>query len=141
MPEVGDTVLIHFPTKDEAEAFAMNSLRTAGEGEGDTSVKYLRTADGKEIRFTSEGITIACSNYSNEKTGEKNIIYIDLKDSGGITITSTKPININTDSELKIDSKKKITISAEEQIAMKCKTSQIMLNEMVDISGKIVRIN
>lgn len=144
MPEKGDTVNIYFPSKEESEAVAINSIRNTGvdvNNSGDTSVKYFRTGGGKELRFSPDGITIACSNNNNKKTGEKNIIYIDLNDDSGITITSTKPINISSDSNLKLNAKKKIVISADEQISLKCKTSQIMLNEMVDISGKIVRIN
>ena len=145
MPEQNDIVQIYFPAKEEAEAVAMESLRQSEEpvsAIGDPAVKLLRTAEGKEIKISKEGITITCCNGENKKTGEKNVIYIDLKDSSGIKLTSTKSVSITADEDLTLTSKKKLILSAEDEITLKCKTSQIKLDQTsADIAAKEVKIN
>lgn len=143
MPEIGDTVHMYFPSRDESEAVAVNSLRKddrALEGFG-TSLKIFRTADGKELKFSEDSIKITCSNIVNRKTGEKNVTYIELSDQDGIRIFSTKPVSIHSDEDLSLSSGKELKLSAEREISLDCKTSQIVLNEAVDITGKVVKIN
>lgn len=143
MPEIGDTVHMYFPSRDEAGAVAVNSLRKddqAVQGIG-TSVKIFRTAGGKELKFSEDSIKITCSNRVNRKTGEKNITFIELSDQEGIKIYSTKPVSIHSDEDLELSAGKELKLSAEHEISLACKTSQIVLNEAVDITGKVVKIN
>jgi len=143
MPEVGDTVNLYFPSKEEAEAIAVNSIRENDKSLDtvDSSTKLFRTADGKEIKFSSDGITITCSDVSNGSTGERNITYIELKEQEGIRIFSTKPVSIQSDDNLELVAKKKLILSAEDEISIKCKTSQILINDMIDLAGAIININ
>lgn len=144
MPEVGDTVMIYFPTREEKDGVGVNSLRVLEKGSdklSDPAVKYFRTKDGKELKFSPEEILITCCNGTNEQTGEKQVIYIRLHEQNGIQITSTEPILLKSDKNIDLQAEEQIFIVAKEEIVFKCKTSQITVNEMVDIAGKEVRIN
>ena len=136
MPEVEDTVLIDFPTKEEKDGVGMNALRVQGKGSdkiSDPDVKYFRTKNGKELKFSPEEILITCCNGTDEKTGEKHVIYMRLHEKNGIEIASTEPIDLQAGEQ--------IFFVAKEEILFKCKTSQITINQMIDIAGKEVRIN
>jgi hypothetical protein len=143
MPEKGDIVNVYFPSKDEQEAVSVNSIReNESDLEGiDTSTKLFRTADGKEIKFTTDAITITSSNSSNKSTGERDITYIELKEKEGIHIFSTKPVTIQSDDNLELIAKKKLLITANEEISITCKTSRILVNDRIDLAGEIIRIN
>ncbi len=144
MPEVDDTVLIYFPTKEEKDGVGMNALRVQGKGSdkiSDPEVKYFRTKNGKELKFSPEEILITCCNGTDEKTGEKHVIYMRLHEKNGIEIASTEPILIKSDQNIDLQAGEQIFFVAKEEILFKCKTSQITINQMIDIAGKEVRIN
>lgn len=133
MPEVGDTVNIYFPSTHEADAVAQNSIRS-GKAKGDKitdpTVKYFRTADGKEIKFSKDEICISCNN-----------AYIRLTEGAGIEIVSSGNVNIASEKKLTLQANKELHIHADEQIKMDCKSSEIVMNKNIDISGEDVRIN
>lgn len=144
MPEVDDTVMIYFPTKEEKDAVGVNSLRVLEKGSdrlSDPAVKYFRTKNGKELKFSPEEILITCCNGTDEQTGEKHVIYIRLNEKNGIQIISTEPILLKSDQNIDLQAGDQIFFVAKEEIVFKCKTSQITVNQMVDIAGKEVRIN
>ena len=144
MPEVDDTVMIYFPTKEEKDAVGVNSLRVlekGGDRMSDPAVKYFRTKNGKELKFSPEEILITCCNGTDEQTGEKHVIYIRLNEKNGIQIISTEPILLKSDQNIDFQAGDQIFLVAKEEIVFKCKTSQITVNQMVDIAGKEVRIN
>lgn len=144
MPELEDTVIIFFPTKQEEQAIGMNSIRQLDKDTAKINspeIKYFRTKDGKELKFSPEEIVITCCNTENEKTGEKDIIYFKLNEKTGIEIKSTKPITINTDSNLTLESKKKIKVSAKDGILLNCKGSEMKIGSSINISSTSVSIN
>ena len=144
MPEIDDTVMIYFPTEQEKYAVGVNSIRVQNKGSdkiGDTDVKYFRTKNGKELKFSPEEILITCCNGTDEKTGEKHITYIRLHDNNGIEMMSTEPIFLKSDDNIALQAKEQIFFAAKEEIVFKCKTSQITINDMVDIAGKEIRMN
>ena len=59
----------------------------------------------------------------------------------GIEIVSTEPVLIKSDENIELLAGEQIFFVAKEEIVFKCKTSQITINQMVDIAGKEVRIN
>lgn len=135
MPEENDTVLVYFPDANAENAVGTSSVRvqgSAGDKIDNPQVKYFRTADGKEVMFSPEGIIITCSD---------NSIFIEMNQNSGITISSEENIKISSDKEIKIEAEEEITISAEEQINITCKSGKIKMDGDVDIHGREVRIN
>lgn len=135
MPEENDTVLVYFPDTDAGNAVGTGSVRvqgSAGDKIDNPQVKYFRTADGKEVMFSPEGIVITCSD---------NSIFINMDQNNGITISSAENITISSDKEIKIEAEEEITISAEEKIDITCKSGQIKMDGDIDIRGDEVRVN
>jgi len=144
MPEVDDTVLIYFPTKEEADAVGVNSKREhikSGDKISNPDIKYLRTKYGKELKFDENEILITCVNGKNEETGKDHVVYIRISDENGIELISTQPISISSEAGITMNSEKQIKIISREQIKMKCKTSQILVDTQVEIDGLDVKIN
>ncbi|WP_077611778.1 contractile injection system protein, VgrG/Pvc8 family [Clostridium sp. Marseille-P2415] len=134
MPEPEDTVSIYFPGKKEEDAVAENSSRTGknrDEAVDDPAIKYFRTIDGKEIRFTREAVIITCN--------DGTIISLDEND--GISIESEKGITLSSRTGINIDAEESIEFYASDRIRLHCKKSQIQMDTMIDISGPDVRIN
>ena len=135
MPEKGDTVLINFPTWEEVDAVGSGSVRVKEEDSDDLEdpdVKIFRTRDGKEIRFTPEEILITCV---------EDEVYLRLNQESGIEIISSGPIRFQSDKGIKLEADETIKLFAKDQVLMKCKTSQIMIDDQIDICGEDVKIN
>jgi hypothetical protein len=138
MPEKGDTVFIYFPNREERFAYAMDSIRTQNKESdkiADPSVKYFRTKDGKELKFSREEILITCVD------SESAVTRIRLDEKGGIEIATSESVNIKSDKDINIEASESIKMSAAEQIRLKCKTGEITIDTKVDLCGKEVRIN
>ena len=135
MPEINDTVCIYFKSSKEEEAIGLNSIRTQNSSQdkiNDPNVKYIRTANGKEIKFDKDEILI---------TTEDDTTFIRLNDKTGIEIRSNLSINIVSQADLNIESGKKIFIQAKEEINLECKSSKIKMNNNVEIYGKEIKNN
>lgn len=143
MPEIGDIVFIVCKDYDENNAVADDGFRVEGGGKiADPNIKYLRTADGREIKLAPDELVITCSNWTNKKTGETEKIYIQLKAGEGVTIMSTKDVHVHAEGDLTLTADKKVAITAEEEIDIKCKTSEIKLDtSSIKIESPSVKIN
>lgn len=86
MPEEGDTVQILFPTEDENKAYAMQSVRQADtERTAEPKVKYLRTADGKEIKLDKDEVLI---------TARDGLTYVRINEQTGVDVFTIKDVNV-----------------------------------------------
>ena len=135
MPEKGDTVLIHFPTWEEADAIGNGSIRVNGDDSNDMEdpdVKIFRTRDGKEIRFSPDEILITCV---------EDEVYLRLNQESGIEIISSGPIRFQSEKGIRLDAEETIKLLAQDQVLLKCKTSQIVIDDKIDICGEDVKIN
>lgn len=135
MPEKGDTVLIQFPTWDESDAVGSGSVRVKEEDSDDMEdpdVKIFRTRDGKEIRFSPDEILITCV---------EDEVYLRLNQESGIEIISSGPIRFQSDKGIKLEADETIKLVAKEQVLLKCKTSQILIDDKIDLCGEEVKIN
>ncbi|MFR3730467.1 contractile injection system protein, VgrG/Pvc8 family [Lacrimispora sp.] len=144
MPERGDTVLVHFPSHKEEDAYGMNSVRVKDKDSDDfddPDIKIFRTKNGKEIRFSPEEILITCLSGIDEITGKKQNIYIKLHQDTGIEIVSSEPIQFKSDKGIRLDAEDSIQLLASKEIRLTCKTSEILINEKIDICGEDVKIN
>lgn len=119
MPEVGDTVQVIFPTEDGNKAYAMQSFRQKQtERTTDPGVKYLRTADGKEIKLDKDEILI---------TAEDDLTYIRINKDSGVDVFTIHEVNV-----LSADS---ITLMSGNDISMSC------LNDFNVVVGKDMKVN
>lgn len=117
MPEVGDSVRVYFPTKDEDEAFSVSAVsgyqQGAGEAEdrmGNPDNKYLRTAHDKQVQLTPNGILISCDSGQAE---------MSLTSDGTLSITSQNNININAEQNIKIQAQS-FLVSATQGVNFSC---------------------
>lgn len=140
MPEIGDHVLVYFPSDKEEDGISTGSVRKdSDKGESNKvdnpDIKYFRTKSGKELMFSPEEILISA------KDGE---IFIKLNDKDGIQIISSKPVQITTQEDLIMSADKSITIKAEDSISMTCQGSSINMDgksDVVSMKGSEVKTN
>jgi hypothetical protein len=80
MPELDDTVFAYFPSKEEGDGVTLNSVRTkglSGDKISDHKIKYFRTIDGKELKFSPEEILITCTDDEINLTCKSSNIKMD----------------------------------------------------------------
>lgn len=105
MPEVGDEVLVFFPSGNEGEAFAASSVNVSPPD--NPRNKSWKAPGGKEILLTDEGMFII------SKSGK---IFINLTDENGIEIHADKDINISSEANIYINSADTIGVVAKNQV-------------------------
>ncbi|MCI9123564.1 MAG: hypothetical protein HFH35_05695 [Eubacterium sp.] len=119
MPEEGDTVQVVFPQEDENKAYAMQSVRQEDtERTADPKVKYLRTADGKEIKLDSEEIVVSAHD---------GLTYIRINEKSGVDVFTIKDVNVLSAGD--------ITLMSGNSISMAC------LQDFSVFVGKDMKIN
>ncbi|WP_160685620.1 contractile injection system protein, VgrG/Pvc8 family [Clostridium sp. C2-6-12] len=140
MPEIGDSVRVYFPTKDEDEAFAVSAVsgykQGAGEAEdrmGNPDDKYLRTANDKQVKLTPNGIFISCD------SGQADM---SLTNDGTLSITSQNNININAQQNIKIQAQKSFMVSAKQGVNFACdKGGGLEFDSSGEIKEKGTQVN
>lgn len=142
MPEEGDTVQVIFPTEDENQAYAVQSMRQEDtEKTADPRVKFLRTADGKEIKLDREEILITAKDgvtlvRINEKTGVDVFTDKEVKviSGGNITVSSGDNISMTSANNFSIHAGKNLAITAEDSITMANKENNMAMAPAKGIS-------
>ena len=110
MPEEGDTVQIVFPTEDENEAYAVQSVRQEDtEKTEDPQVKYLRTALGKEVKFDKNEILI---------TANDDVTYIRINQNGGVDVITDKAVNVTSGGSVTVTSGDQITMTSKNDFSI-----------------------
>ena len=110
MPEEGDTVQIVFPTEDENEAYAVQSVRQEDtEKTGNPQVKYLRTALGKEVKFDKDEILI---------TANDDVTYIRINQNGGVDVITDKAVNVIGGGSVTVTSGDRITMTSKNDFSI-----------------------
>lgn len=135
MPEEGDAVQIVFPSEDENDAYAVQSVRQEDtEKTADPEIKYLRTPDGKEIKLDKEEILITAKDNItyikiNEKSGVEIITdkEVQVTSGGSVTVASGDQISMMSKNDFSIVSGKNLLVSAADSIAMVCKKNSLNL--------------
>lgn len=146
MPEEGDTVQIIFPTEDENQAYAVQSIRQEDtEKMEDPGVKYLRTPDGKEIKLDHEEILITANDgitliRIHEKTGVDVFTDKEVKiiSDGNITVESGDNISMTSKNDFSIYAGKNLQVTAEDSITITNKENNIHTtpDDGISISAK-----
>lgn len=110
MPEEGDTVQIVFPTEDENDAYAVQSVRQEDtEKTEDPQVKYLRTALGKEVKFDKDEILI---------TANDDVTYIRINQNGGVDVITDKAVNVISGGSVTVTSGDRITMTSKNDFSI-----------------------
>lgn len=140
MPEIGDSVKVYFPTKDEDESFAISAVSNykQGSGEakdrmGDPSNKYLRTSADKEVRLSPDGVHVSC---------DSGQAAMKLGADGTLTLSSQGNISINASESIKFDTPKSFKITSVKAIYLACdKNGGINFDESGNIKERGTQVN
>ena len=135
MPELGDSVILYFPTNYEEDGVVTHSIRKNIKGGAkidNPDIKYFRTKFGKELMFSEKEIVI---------TGKDGEILIRLNEDKGVEILSMKEVKILAKKDMLIDSQQKLSISAGSEINIACKNSSIKMDGKTLIKGSQVKTN
>lgn len=144
MPEVGERIRLQCPTKDESEAFVVNSIdsyqgKTGQEAENDRMStpdnKSLQTAAGQEVKFTPNGANIS-------STGGQ--AAVNLNKDGTVEITGKVNVNIACNQTLVLRAEEEMSIKAKESVDIECQSGASILMSPGDeilITGKRVANN
>jgi len=150
MPELGDTARLYCPDGDDDHAYAISSVHepvsappasapsdsNVGAGiepggmRNNPDVKSFRSAMGKEIRLTPEGIFIISDG-----------AVIILKNDEGIIIQTENDIEFYSEKNIIIAAEENVNIIGTEGVKLSAETASICLQEDVNIIGQEVLSN
>jgi hypothetical protein len=135
MPEKGDYVNVYFPTHKENQAVVTGSIRllTGSKDFLDNhQVKYLRTAHGKEIRFSENEVLI--SGYGQNDGGQ--IVMIKMNEKDGITIASANGnVMLYAKEGLTVTSAHDLKISAGNTLQVFSQTNSLEMDGATNLKG------
>ncbi len=133
MPEIGDTVRLHIPSSNEAEAYVCSAVHE-NEGGGirvNPQEKIWRNCHGKEIRLTPDRILMT----NNKGTS------IEISDSDGIHIKSSGAVNMKAQGRMQLSSENSgIELTASNRILIQQGQAEMVLQDGVRIRGAKVNI-
>lgn len=133
MPEIGDTVRLHIPSSNEAEAYVCSAVHE-NEGGGirvNPQEKIWRNCHGKEIRLTPDRILMT----NNKGTS------IEISDSDGIHIKSSGVVNMKAQGRMQLSSENSgIELTASNRILIQQGQAEMVLQDGVRIRGAKVNI-
>lgn len=135
MPEIGDSVRIYFPSHNEEDAYAFNSVHMASTDSSERinpDYKSIMNKQGKEILFKPDSILI---------TNNKGM-SMELSDDEGISIVSDKKIVLQSEEAIEITSvNEKIDIVAPQQISLIQGNTQMVLSDKLTMRGAKIRLD
>lgn len=131
MPEVGDSVRLYVPEKEE-DSFVISAVhKETDRSRQNPDFKSLKTKYGKEILFTPDSILI---------TNNQGMM-VEMNDSEGITITSDKDIVIEAEDNLTVSSANaSLLIAANDILQVKQGGTSMTLNGDIAFTGGEFRI-
>lgn len=143
MPEIGDKVRLYFPTEKEKHAYIISSVhlevtdsspaQTSNDiaPRTDPSIKSIKNATGKEVRFEPTRLSIINPDSSS----------IILDDEYGVMIASSKKISINAVGDIDITSMNgNIDVEAKNALAFKQDTTRILMNKNITFKAAQVKL-
>ncbi|CAH8771856.1 phage baseplate assembly protein V [Paenibacillus dendritiformis] len=135
MPEIGDDVQLYFPSGHEEQAFVKSSIRKEeydSTNLPDPTVKYFRTAYGKEMVLDNKALTLSTNKESN---------FITLHEQHGVKIHSHSTITLVSNEDIQLTTKNKITANAQEAIYLMCGSNSIILDGEADTLASSVHVD
>lgn len=114
MPEIGDSVRVYFPSKLEAESFAVSAVSdyvcedpSSEDMMGNPDNKYLKTANDKLVKLTPDGVSLSCD------SGQADVKF---NTDGSVSIVSKNNVSIMAQNNVELISEKKVKVKASESI-------------------------
>ncbi|MFF2484366.1 phage tail protein [Paenibacillus sp. NPDC058071] len=132
MPENGDQIRVYFPDADDGNAFAASSVNLSSSNDqkrSDPAVKSISTKYGKEIVLKPGAVEII--------GGGK--LLMRLTDDGGIEINSDKKITLQAEEDIEINGSR-VVIQGEEGVDLKQASASLTIIDDVTMSGGKVNI-
>lgn len=131
MPEIGDSVRLYVPEKEE-DSFVISAVhKETDSARQNPDYKSFKTKYNKEILFTPDSILM---------TNNQGMM-VELNDSEGITITSDKDIVIEAEDNMTISSgNASLLIAAKDILQMKQGGTSMTLSEDISFTGGEFRI-
>lgn len=133
MPEVGDKVRVYFPDDKESNAFAASSVNlksSNSQSRSNPDEKSLSTKYGKQIVFKPGAVEI------NGGGG----MLMRLTDDGGIEINSSKKITLSAAEDIEINGGGNVMVSGDEGVNLKQKATSLDIKDDVKFTGGKVNI-
>lgn len=131
MPEIGDSVRLYVPEKEESSFVISAVHRETDIARQKPDYKSLKTKYGKEILFTPDSIFL---------TNNQGMM-VEMNDSEGITITSDKDIVIQAEDNLTIaSSSSSLLIAADDKVQVKQGGTTMTLSDDISFTGGQFRI-
>lgn len=133
MPEIKDKVRLYFPDQKEKNAIVASSVNIntkENKKRSNPSIKRISTKYGKQVVFKPGAIEII----GNGK------MLIRLTDDGGIEINSNKKISISAEDDIEINGGTKVVIQGDLGVDLKQANATLSILEDVTISGAKVNI-
>lgn len=133
MPEVGDTVRIHFPDSDENSAYVISSVHIEnGQDRINPAHKSFMNKQRKEVLFTPDAIILR----------NNNGLLLEMNDNEGIKLISNKDIILQAADNIMIASQSSnISMEAENALSMKQGSAALSLNNTIKMSGGKINMN
>jgi len=130
MPEVGDEVRLQFPSEKEDEAYVSSAVHVTHGYRQDPEVKFISTIYGQIIQFDPEKILL------DDGVGSRISIHKDH----GISMETTKTINIDAGSDITFTANGKVTLSGQGGVVMQKNGSVVSIDDAIDISSDHTRV-
>ncbi|XOK59615.1 contractile injection system protein, VgrG/Pvc8 family [Paenibacillus elgii] len=128
MPELGDTVSLYFPAREEKDAVVSHSLRkhtAGGDKINDPHTKRLGTKGKKEARFDKKETALA---------SRENHFFIKLNEGTGAELYSKGTMLLTTGEDLVMYGKR-VEITAAKELSVSSKASKIRMDGETHIKG------
>lgn len=115
MPEVGDAVRLYFPSNREKDAYVISSVHldvnmendnSTSSNRSDPAIKSIANKQNKEIVFAPDKLVLT----------NNDSMSVVLDDEQGVTIISKLPIYLHSDSNIELNAKDSILLSAANEL-------------------------
>lgn len=133
MPEIKDNVRLYFPDYKEKNAYVISAVHTSSSNSAARSNpdhKSIMNKDGKELLLTPDSIVM---------TNNKGM-SVEINDSNGISIVSTKDIKLKADGSISIASTNdEVNILADKQILLDQDGTSVTLENDIILKGSKIK--
>lgn len=130
MPEIGDRAYLKVPSKKEGTSYTAGAVHVTDTERADPQIKFIKTRDGKVIRFTPSEIHIMVTPET----------YIKLYDKGGIDVVTDGDINFTAGKSISIQAQNEVDISGKKSVVIEKGKSKITITDTIKATGKRVKL-
>ncbi|MHC1748109.1 MAG: hypothetical protein AB9856_06950 [Cellulosilyticaceae bacterium] len=128
MPEIGDSVKLYLPTKDENDGYIKANERKNSEENPkleDPSIKSYETIFNKEMKLTPNAVSFIA---------QEKKVHIKLMDDNGIAVESSEPIKISGGKNIDMTCQS-IRMNSNDKIILSTRIANIIVDQIVHLKG------